>query len=531
MAYSLLKDVNDSVQDCRVRVRVCRFWEHRDDAKDSEILRMHLVLVDEKGDGIHGLIPKGLITRFQTKLQEGQVYYMQYMEIVPVVRPFRTTYHRFELRFTAWTNVTRIDPVPDTFPLYTYRLRSIKDITDTVTDKTYLADVVGLITGVCALTELDVKGKRTNKRNLRITDGRHNAILALWGDNAVQIDGDDLIKRSQWEPLILLAMGCTFKIQDAMLMLTASYGSKICINLANPDISSFRNRITGMDHSIEWISERLRRVATDEIEQTTVAYLASAIPHVIMNKVFRCKITVQAIVQNQTWRFRSCDQCSYKAVEDGAAYQCLNSNCVSKSASPRYKIPIIAADDNVTVEMVLFGDVGRDMVGRPADALLTTFLASNSPMPPEIMALVGRKYVVEVTVSRFSFRRDKDGLTYQVRKFFPEGGSMFHDFVPANVSSHAVPSDQPALLDEVTAENPNTVATDRDERPQSGSTPVKDVLENETQNEDFDTPSETKEDDPQRNNKRSRANSVKSTAAKKLALSGSDKGGRGVNNK
>ena len=34
------------------------------------------------------------------------------------------------------------------------------------------ADVVGLINGVLALTHIDVKGRQTAKRNLRITEGR-----------------------------------------------------------------------------------------------------------------------------------------------------------------------------------------------------------------------------------------------------------------------------------------------------------------------------------------------------------------------
>lgn len=66
-----------------------------------------------------------------------------------------------------------------------------------------------------------------------------------------------------------------------------------------------------------------------------------------------------------------------------------------------YKLPIITADGNTTVEMVFFGDVGRDVVGKLADQVLESFLASSSVMPAEIMALVGRKYIVEVTVSVF----------------------------------------------------------------------------------------------------------------------------------
>lgn len=96
--------------------------------------------------------------------------------------------------------------------------------------------------------------------------------------------------------------------------------------------------------------------------------------------------------------------------------------------------------------MVLFGDVGRDMVGRPADALLNSFLGSILIMPPDIMALVGGKYVVEVTVSRYSFRRDKDALPFLVRKFFPEGGFMYQDFVAADSSSSVSVAELLALL-------------------------------------------------------------------------------------
>lgn len=132
-----------------------------------------------EGDGIHGLIPKSQIAMFRSLLQEGQVYYVQYMEVALVI----------------------------ILPLYVYRPCYMKDIAGTVTDKTYLADVIGLINGVSAFIELDVKGRRTSKRNLRITDGR----------------------------------------------------------------------ITCIDHSVKWITERFCRIATDEIEQTTVAHLTSVV--------------------------------------------------------------------------------------------------------------------------------------------------------------------------------------------------------------------------------------------------------------
>lgn len=42
---------------------------------------------------------------------------------------------------------------------------------------------------------------------------RHTAIVTLWGANVKEFDANDLIKRDERERVILLIMGCTFKMQ------------------------------------------------------------------------------------------------------------------------------------------------------------------------------------------------------------------------------------------------------------------------------------------------------------------------------
>ncbi|KAF7075546.1 hypothetical protein CFC21_080318 [Triticum aestivum] len=297
-----------------------------------------------------------------------------------------------------------------------------------------------------------------------------------------------------------------------------------------------------------------------------------------MNKVFRCKITVQGIALNHTW----------KAMEDGDAYHCTNLNCVNRTASPRYKLPIIAADGNATVEMVFFGDVDRDVVGRPADQVLESFLANSSVMPAKIMTLVGRKYIVEVTVSKYSCRRDKDGLSFPVLKFFTEAGFMYHDFVVGVGSSSSAPMQQVpfsggvhtshaelpqgtcslpvammntvssvhtshAELPQDTSSLPN-VRTSNTEFPQGTSSLPGDMLGTEMQNpnltnvaqlmsmrrEDMlqtqshnvctaDVPDKTKVKETK--NKRSRWSNAKSIASKNLFVDGSDTAGHRVDDK
>jgi hypothetical protein len=46
--YSLLKEVDEGSQKWKIRTRIARLWEHCDENKNGELVRLHMVLVDEK---------------------------------------------------------------------------------------------------------------------------------------------------------------------------------------------------------------------------------------------------------------------------------------------------------------------------------------------------------------------------------------------------------------------------------------------------------------------------------------------------
>ncbi|PNT63610.1 hypothetical protein BRADI_4g18320v3 [Brachypodium distachyon] len=427
LPYSLLEDVTGDRQDWRVRVRVARIWNQWSMDRPDDLLRIHLVLADEKGEGIHGIIAKPWLSKFAEVLKEGRVYYLQYFEVTPARDWFRPVLHRFEIRLAKWSTVTEVSPMPDDFPLHTYKLRTFQNLLDNMGDKMFLADVVGIVTGVSPLISVDVKGRQVSKRVVRLTDTRQTAILALWDENAEHLDADALVDSSLREPVIALVMGCTYKIEDSMLSLSASYGSKICINIANPGIVFLRNRAGSVQYTIEWIVDKGQGFSVVEVEKSDVESLGSMIPHVAANRKFRCYIVIKELVHDQNWWFLSCDTCTYKATEEGDAYKCTNSACGSTSASPRYKLIVVAAEKESTVEMVFFGDVARDLIGKPAIDLVATSHETAFAVPKELLDLVGRKYIVDVAVSRYSFRMDH--ISFQVLKFYPEGGSVYVDFV------------------------------------------------------------------------------------------------------
>jgi hypothetical protein len=55
-------------------------------------------------------------------------------------------------------------------------------------------------------------------------------------------------------------------------------------------------------------------------------------------------------------------------------------------------------------DMVFLNIVAVDLIGKPADVLISELLVSNEMIPSDISRLVRRGYVVDVVVSRFSPR-------------------------------------------------------------------------------------------------------------------------------
>ena len=88
---------------------------------------MDPALLEMQGNRIHEFVRQGQIPKFKPLLVDGHVYYLQHFEVSPVIRPSRSTIHRFEVRV----------------------LRSFKELVDNVTDKTYLAGT--LLLRICRL--------------------------------------------------------------------------------------------------------------------------------------------------------------------------------------------------------------------------------------------------------------------------------------------------------------------------------------------------------------------------------------------
>ena len=94
---------------------------------------------------MQGSVAKPHLEKFVGKLREGQAYYLHYLGIKEARDSYRAVDNCFEARLTKWTEVTEINPVPDSLPRYAYKIRSFQSLLATASDRTYLAGIISAI--------------------------------------------------------------------------------------------------------------------------------------------------------------------------------------------------------------------------------------------------------------------------------------------------------------------------------------------------------------------------------------------------
>jgi replication factor A1 len=83
---------------------------------------------DVQGTAMEGQIPKNWVQQFKPILKENSVYYIQYFQVRPARTMYRPVDHEYMMRFTKYTRVLEVNPVPDTFPTYACKIASFAEL-------------------------------------------------------------------------------------------------------------------------------------------------------------------------------------------------------------------------------------------------------------------------------------------------------------------------------------------------------------------------------------------------------------------
>ncbi|MED6189674.1 hypothetical protein PIB30_098367 [Stylosanthes scabra] len=121
-----LADVHARFHDWNFNVYVIRVWEVLSKSNPKEMTHVELILRDSKGDRLHAVLPRSLISRWGPILAEFKLFNMRFFIVVENSMRSRTIATNLSLTFY---NRTVVSPVLNpTFPLEALRLRGISDI-------------------------------------------------------------------------------------------------------------------------------------------------------------------------------------------------------------------------------------------------------------------------------------------------------------------------------------------------------------------------------------------------------------------
>lgn len=116
---------------------------------------------------------------------------------------------------------------------------------------------------------------------------------------------------------------------------------------------------------------------------------------------YECTVTITSIPEGKTWYYIACNTCPNKPSIDPIIRQC--STCGSTKYCFRYKLTFKASDGTAEAEMFAFDTVARTIIGKPCPMVVASF-PDASAIPPEITAIVSRKYTFIVVLNNQSYR-------------------------------------------------------------------------------------------------------------------------------
>lgn len=154
-----------------------------------------MILLDEEGKAIEAQIPQRWIGTCRPRLKEDSVYYIKFFQVVSAKTSFCTVDHAYMIRFTGHTQITEIKLVPVAFPLYACTPVPFSVLHDRLHITEYTSGQ-----GIKPL------------RNVYITNGKEDAVVALWEREAENFDANRYMNMASQGPVAFLFIAMTSRM-------------------------------------------------------------------------------------------------------------------------------------------------------------------------------------------------------------------------------------------------------------------------------------------------------------------------------
>ncbi|XBI64033.1 hypothetical protein VPH35_044302 [Triticum aestivum] len=144
--------------------------------------------------------------------------------------------------------------------------------------------------------------------------------------------------------------------------ISCSDAAKIYINPDIPEKIEYCTRLGKQMPTMTVMAARDDRynpaINNERADTVKVEFLVTMNPNEFLGKNMISTVTIMRLASEHWW-FLSCQMCHRKAFQVGSAFVCSNKKCGCTSATPRYKVRLIGADESGEIEFVFFASVAE----------------------------------------------------------------------------------------------------------------------------------------------------------------------------
>ncbi|KAF8046825.1 hypothetical protein N665_3391s0003 [Sinapis alba] len=364
-----------------LRFRLIHFWEARNPLKKT-LIGLEMLLIDEQvRTVIQGFIPPGRIEKYLPDMKQGFVYKLNNFYGSKNKTVYRVADHSATVSFSWNSELSALQDSPIPFDEDRFRFHSYEDFK----------------------ANCDLKG---DLYELIFCSG-HVMKLYLWDQAAT--DFCKKFKSYENTPTVLLVTTVNTKRLGVLLPWPLCPPSRVFMDY---DVQPTIDYFTWLGSNPEIAKQFSAEVVTKR-ETLTIAEIFSYIKQESAKEAFfECTATIDDVVHGSAWYYIACSGCHTKATKGPTSLMCSKCGKVNIAGVAQYRAKISVYDNSDQAVFVLLGDAGRELTGKHASELVSSYFEANEnqganhevPVPEALVSTIGQthKFCVKVTEHNLS---------------------------------------------------------------------------------------------------------------------------------
>ncbi|KAJ0929300.1 putative nucleic acid-binding, replication factor A [Helianthus annuus] len=474
-AITSLKNLNLNQDDYTIKVRIVRLWSRAAFNDPRKVYCYDMILMDEEYE--HLLKEKQCLFIRNPSLGENRQK-VKYVHIPT----------KINLNSNAIVSVCD-EPVGTEWGFDFSPFRSVvEDPNDDNKSFKSPIDVIGFVVKSFPydLKEDTKDGKQEKKLTFMLQDLEGKQIyVTLWDAYAEQILDFERDNQDEKNVVVIVQFG-KYRFWGGYLYVSNLYTvTRVLINAEIDDILTFKKSFSGLS------SSRIK-APTEEYLSDFQFSTIGALNQISEQKFVIIVGTIKSFASEDSWFYNACRNCNRKVTtktiskekqdgsdgfEDIVVLECKDDGCNSKTvySVPRIRVPIRVQDCTGIVTLTLFEREVLKLLKVNASQLLgkNLDLANEGNFPPELNALLNRKFAFKIAIGSFNIKNKSDGYSISKLTINPtviaELDNIFDVIQPVDEERVNVVSSDIKAADEVPV-NDSVSCTKADETPVSNFT-------------------------------------------------------------